>query len=100
MVKAAIIRNKLSSDVYQDVIKFYKKLLREGDKKKLYFFKGLVYAALNHEENKGWRRANEYLGEMCLYHEDYFESYYRVYNKNKMGYFGMEIPDCIKKLLW
>lgn len=80
----------------------YKQLLKEGDKDRLYFFKGMVYAAINHDNTQGWRCANDFLEEVCNSHF-MFETYYALHkdreknDKNSSSLFGMTINDCIKR---
>ena len=113
MVKTARIRNILPLHVYQDVITMYKYLLKEKNKDRLYFFKGLVYAAINHEKNKGCRSADDFLGEICrpkTYPNSFpysiFESFYSSHkrrrekkDKDSDTLFGMNIEYCIKRTI-
>ena len=104
MAKVARIQNKLSPYVYQDVIRVYKTLLREGNKHKLYFFKGIVYCCLNPSTPEGWRKPDDFLSEMCgRYYggQSIFQHYYdchRITN-GEMKWFGRDIKECIKEIL-
>lgn len=92
------LKDKLMPYTYQNLIKLYKKLLKEGNKKKLFFFRGLVYASLNHPECVGWRNTEDYLEEMCRL--GLFEEYYRTYKKfNVIRWFDMSISEGAKKML-
>jgi hypothetical protein len=104
MAKVARIRNKLSPYVYQDVIRAYKTLLREGNKHKLYFFKGIVCCCLNPSTPEGWRKPDEFLSEMCNEYcggKSTFEHYYDCHRmtNGKMRWFGRDIKECIKEIL-
>ena len=104
MAKVARIRNKLSLYVYQDVIRAYKHLLREGNKDKLYFFKGIVCCCLNPSTLGHWRKPDEFLSEMCNEYyggQSTFQHYYDCHRmtNGKMKWFGRDIGECIKEIL-
>ena len=101
MAKVARIRNKLPLCVYQDLMRMYKHLLREGNKDKLYFFKGVVYASLNQNNDGCYRQGEDFLEEMCEGRYDYlvFENYYIAYKTDKKIWFGRNVEECIKEIL-
>lgn len=79
---------------YDGIIKAYKNLLREGDKRKLYRFKGVLYACLNAEKLKGWRKVDDFFGEENLPKA----VKYLICGKQE-NWFGQELAECIKKTI-
>lgn len=79
---------------YDEIIKAYKNLLREGDKHGLYRFKGILYACLNANDEPGWRKVDDFFGEKNLPSV----VKYLIYGKQE-NWFGQELAECIKKTI-
>lgn len=95
MVKTTnILKNRLRPSTYKNLIELYKAILMEGNKEKLYFFKGLVYLAFFPNGEAKWREPDDFLGEMCV--NNHFDIYFRYKETN---WFGSPISEGIKKIL-
>lgn len=79
---------------YDGIIKAYKNLLREGDKRGLYRFKGVLYACLNADKLNGWRKVDDFFGEKNLPKAVKF----LICGKQE-NWFGQELAECIKKTI-
>ena len=97
MEKTARLRQmvKLQS-TYDAIIRVYKDLLREGNKKKLYLFKSEIYACLNPSTRSytGWRKVDDFFSEKEIYLT------VKWLFANKMDKcFGNDRSECIKKTI-
>lgn len=96
MGKTARLRQMVGKQsTYDAIIRVYKDLLREGDKKKLYLFKAEVYGCLNPlNTSTAWRNVDDFFGEreIHLTVKWLFES-----GMNKC--FGNERSECIKRTI-
>ena len=79
---------------YDGIIQAYKNLLREGDKRGLYRFKGVLYACLNANNESGWRKVDDFFGEKSLPKA----VKYLICGKQE-NWFGQELAECIKKTI-
>jgi hypothetical protein len=104
MEKKTIFDKTLEPTVSNMIIGLYKYLLKLGDKEKLYFFKGIVYACYNPSPIGGWREPQDFLFSMCQRNHDtfkyyVFEGWYGQYKRGHYSWFGNNIRDCIKMIL-
>lgn len=79
---------------YDAIIKAYKNLLREGDKRSLYRFKGMLYACLNANNEPGWRKVDDFFGEVNLPRA----VKYLICGEQE-NWFGQNLAECIKRTI-
>lgn len=96
MGKTARLRQMVKEQsTYDAIIRVYKELLKEGDKKKLYFFKSEVYGCLNPNGPKRyWRRADDFLGEKNI-----DSSIAHTWKAKGDRCFGHKRSECIKRTI-
>lgn len=86
---------KLQS-TYDAIINAYKQLIKEGNKAKLYHFKGILYACLNVSNEPGWRKVDNLFGEEYI--QDVL-NYSTSSDYHQEEWFGRNIEECIKKTI-
>lgn len=95
MGKTARLRKMVKNQsTYDGIIRVYKDLLRKGDKRKLYRFKGVLYACLNANSESGWRKVDDFFGKENLPKAVKF----LICGKQE-NWFGQELAECIKKTI-
>ena len=98
MEKTARLRQMVGKQsTYDAIIRVYKDLLREGNKKKLYLFKAEVYGCLNPlDTSTAWRNVDDFFGEkeIHLTVKWLFEN-----NMNMNKCFGNDRSECIRRTI-
>lgn len=97
MGKTARLKNMVKYQVtYDTIISKYKSLIKEGDKQKLYRFKGLVYACLNplNDGIGSWRSVDSFFSP-----NEWSTIDYALGKHTSPWWFGLNINECSKKTI-
>ena len=101
MEKTARLRKMVKEQsTYDAIMRAYKKILREGDKHKLYRLKGMLYACLNADNDASWRKVDDFFGEENLPSVvKYTLTSFTKTATNQENWFGQNLAECIKRTI-
>ena len=102
MEKTARLRKMVKEQsTYDAIMRAYKEILREGNKRKLYRLKGMLYACLNADNDASWRKVDDFFGEENLPSvvKYVLTSSFTKTATNQEGWFGQNLAECIKRTI-